>query len=277
MPTMNPVLPGVYCHGVAGDGGVVAVNGRTIAGPNAGGNPDMHGPLWFTSTEVLCKTYPPERLVAVDCWSGLQTVVLYTGPVSDFCGGGGRWAALGADGVVRLGDRTGVLFEYRGELAPMAFGPEGALAFRQWHRDGLILDGVGTLQPPHVRVEDVRGLAGGHWLYRTGRTVFVHGAQPVTLTLPFDFGWVCAVQLGSRWLLACQRYGMGVIAFYADAPSRGWVLGPDPCYRLDLGLLGSDLVRAVWAVVSRDHAGDLRVVDWALSDPMVEFDAPPDK
>jgi hypothetical protein len=271
MPTLNPSLAGVYAHGVAGDLGVVAVNGQTIAGPNAGGNPDMHGPSWFTSTEVLCKTYPPERLVAVDWQTGAQHV-LYEGAVSDFCGGGGMWSALGLDGVVRVGDRTGVLGEYRGEIAPIAFGPGRAFAYKTWHRDGLILDGA-EIVPANVRVEDVQVFGDGQVLYRIGRVVYGFGANPWNCSLPYDFGWVRGVQIGGRMLLACQRYGMGVIAFYADNPTLGYVLGPDPCYRLDIGLLGGGRARAVWSTVSRDHAEDIVVKDWSLSEPMVTFDS----
>jgi hypothetical protein len=273
VPTLNPSLPGVYAHGVAGDLGVVAVNGQTIAGPNAGGNPDMHGPSWFSATEVLCKTYPPERLVAVDWQTGAQTV-LYEGQVSDFCGGGGYWAALCLDGVVRIGDHTGVVSEDRDVFAPIAFGPDGTFASKRWHRDGLMLDGV-ELVPSHIRVEDVQVFDMDSALYRIGRTVHGYGLHGLTsLTLPFDFGWVRGVQIGARMLLACQRYGLGVIAFWADNPALGYVLGPDPCYRLDIGLLGGGRARAVWATVSRDHAEDIVVKDWSLSEPMVTFDQP---
>jgi hypothetical protein len=272
VPTLNPSLPGVYAHGVAGDGGLVAVNGQTIAGPNAGGNPDMHGPSWFSATEVLCKVYPPERLVAVDWQTGAQTV-LYEGAVSDFCGGGGYWTAICPDGVVRSGNRNGVVTERTGEYAPIAFGPDGSAAYKRWHLDGLVLDDV-ELVPSYIRVEDVQVFAAGRVLYRIGRTIHVHDQGPSELTLPFDFGWVRGVQIGARWLLACQRYGVGVIAFNADEPTRGWVLGPDPCYRLDIGMLGGGRVRAVWSRVSRDHAEDLVVKDWSLSEPMVTFDIP---
>jgi hypothetical protein len=266
MPTLNPSLPGIYAHGVAGDGGVVAVNGQTIAGPNAGGNPDMHGPSWFSATEVLCKTYPPEKLVAVDWQTGAQHV-LYEGQVSDFCGGGGRWAAICYDGAVRVGQRDGVEYEYRNQIAPIAFGPDGSFAFKEWHRDGLILDGE-ELVPPSVPVADVQVFRAGSVLYRIGRTIY-----PFNLTLGFDFGWVRGVQIGSRWLLACQRYDRGVVAFYADNPTLGYDLGPGPCYRLDIGLLGGGRARAVWSVVSRDHAEDVVVKDWSLSEPMVTFDS----
>jgi hypothetical protein len=266
MPTLNPSLPGVYAHGVAGDGGVVAANGQTIAGPNAGGNPDMHGPDWFSPTEVLCKTYPPEKLVAVDWQTGAQHV-LYAGQVSDFCGGGGRWAALCLDGVVRVGSRDGVEYEYRNQIAPIAFGPDGSFAFKEWHRDGLILDGE-ELVPPSVPVADVQVLRAGSVLYRIGRTIY-----PFNLTLGFDFGWVRGINIGTRYLIACQRYDRGVIAFYADNPTLGYDLGPGPCYRLDIGLLGGGRARAVWATVSRDHAEDLVVKDWSLAEPMVTFDS----
>jgi hypothetical protein len=271
MPNLNPNMPGVYAHGVAGDGGVVAVNGQTIAGPNAGGNPDMHGPDWFSATEVLCKTYPPERLVAVD-WQTQKQHVLYEGQVSDFCGGGGRWAALCLDGVVRVGNRDGVTAEHRGEWAPIAFGPDGTFASKEWHRDGLWLEDF-ELVPAHVRVEDVQVLARGMVLYRIGRTI--HGmAAPFGLTLPFDFGWLRGVKVANRWLLACQRYDRGVIAFYTDNPTLGYDLGPGPCYRLDIGLIGGGRARAVWSRVSRDHAEDIVVKDWSLSEPMVTFDIP---
>jgi hypothetical protein len=272
MPTLNPSLPGIYAHGVAGDGGLVAVNGQTIAGPNAGGNPDMHGPSWFSPTEVLCKTYPPERLVAVDWQTGAQHV-LYEGAVSDFCGGGGIWIALCLDGVVRIGSRDGVVSEHRNEFAPIAVGPDGIIAGKQWHRNGLVLDGL-ELVPPSVPVADVQVFGAGRVLYRIGRTVHIHGPQPVTLTLPFDFGWVRGVQIGARWLLACQRYDRGVIAFWSDNPTLGYDLGPGPCYRLDIGLIGGGRARAVWATVSRDHAEDIVVKDWSLSEPMVAFDQP---
>jgi hypothetical protein len=272
MPNLNPSLPGIYAHGVAGDGGVVAVNGQTIAGPNAGGNPDMHGPDWFSATEVLCKTYPPERLVAVDWQTGAQTV-LYEGPVSDFCGGGGYWAALCLDGVVRIGDHTGVVSEDRDVFAPIAFGPDGTFASKRWHRDGLMLDGV-ELVPSHIRVEDVQVFAMDRALYRIGRTVHGYGLPGFNnLTLGFDFGWVRGVQIGARMLLACQYYGWGVVAFYADDPTRGWSLGTDPCYRLDISLLGGGRARAVWSRVSRDHAEDIVVKDWSLAEPMVTFDS----
>ena len=286
MPNLNPALLGLYAHGVAGDGGVVAVSGQTIAGPNAGGHPDLHGPDWFTSTEVLCKTYPPERLVAVDWQSGAQHV-LYEGAVSDFCGGGGRWAALGYDGIVRVGTAARVTSEHRNEIAPIAFGADGAFACKKWHRDGLFLDGL-ELVPPDIRVEDVQVFDTSRCLYRVGRTVHGYGLQGlIGLALPFDFGWTRGIPIGARVLLACQRYGMGVIAFWADDPGRGWKLGPDPCYRLDIGLLGGGRVRAIWSRVSRDHVEDLYKVpgaveagvDWALSDPMVVFDEipiPPD-
>jgi hypothetical protein len=252
--------------------GVVAVNGQTIAGPNAGGNPDMHGPSWFSATEVLCKTYPPEKLVAVDWQTGAQTV-LYEGPVSDFCGGGGYWAALCLDGVVRIGDHTGVVSEDRDVFAPIAFGPDGTFASKRWHRDGLMLDGV-ELVPSHIRVEDVQVFAMDRALYRIGRTVHGYGLPGFNnLTLGFDFGWVRGVQIGARMLLACQYYGWGVVAFYADDPTRGWSLGTDPCYRLDIGLLGGGRARAVWSRVSRDHAEDIVVKDWSLSEPMVTFDS----
>jgi hypothetical protein len=231
MPNLNPHLPGVYAHGVAGDEGVVSVNGNRIAGwdetrrENAGGNPDMHGPSWFSATEVLCKIYPPERLVAVDWQTGHQHV-LYEGAVSDFCGGGGRWAALCLDGVVRVGSRDGVEYEYRNQIAPIAFGPDGSFAFKEWHRDGLILDGV-EIVPPHVRVEDVQVFGAVDVLYRIGRVVYGYGAHPWNCSLPFDFGWVRGVQIGARWLLSAgHRPARG------RQGTRGLVCRqPGPCRR----------------------------------------------
>src|SRR5688572_26448727 len=219
MPTMNPSLAGTFCHGVAGDGGIVGINRQRLVGPNAGGHPDLHGPDWFTADEVLCKTYPPERLIAVH--AGHWQTQLYSGPVSDFCGGGGRWAALCLDGVVRIGDSNGVTSEHRNEIAPIAFGPDGAFACKIWLRDGLFLEGV-ELVPSHTRVEDVQVFGVDSCLYRIGRTIRGYGLGGlVGLVLPFDFGWVRGVVVGERLLLALQRYGMGVVAFYADDPSRG--------------------------------------------------------
>jgi hypothetical protein len=281
----NPSTANLFVYGNGGDNHIVSVNKEHLYGPPAGGSGEL-GAQWLNGAEVGLKTYPPtDQLLAVS-WPSKSTRVLYEGEgFKDFTVGGNRWAVLTNSNVAII---DGV--QSQGIAFPWTFGTTGYLAYRVWHRDGLRVCRPGEipdvnrasdiLEPDHVRCEDPH-IYRHHIIWRVGQTVkYCRLLDNVRgeVHLSYPFGWVTAAEDGMRLLVQLHRYDLGLIAFYLDDPTHGWIIQRlslhDKCYRNDIALLNDGRARSVWSTLDGDQPGSIVAADpWLVSAPLL-FDVP---
>lgn len=281
MPRVDPAGRGDYAAGCAGDGSVVSVNDVAVLGPNAGGDPGSNGPDWLNPFEIVAQRYDADhapQLVAVQ-YRSQATRVLLDVAVTQFCAGGGRFAAicLGARVVLGVDDGTTTTLIADGLqlFAPMAFGPDGTLAYRVWDMDGLLLCPPDRAPDPskdlrlaadNVQTSDVQVFSPTQAIWREGDTIHAIGMTAPTVRLPGQIGWLRSVLHDGRWWMGYQSFSLARVVLHPFDSLLGYAWGAVNAFRLDVADVAGQL-RSVWSTVDGDQPGALAAVT-ATGDPV---------
>lgn len=268
MPELNPDLPGIYCAGNAGDGGVVSSNGqRIVLGPSAG---NAH---WLNAREIACQYYTgliAPNLVAVDVFSGAVRTLWLDG-VNKIVAGANHWFAVTM--------RTGVILDGLPVDYNVRAFAGNFMAWFPWNGTGLFIRNLSTSQD--VPLSTTLGPEDPIQLFPDGAVVWVEGGQvhsygipdfPQAVTVPGGFGWLKAVKIAGVWWLAYQSFDLASVVFHPATELVGYAWPAWNAYRLDVCLL--DRPRLVWSRGNADSPADIQVEDVDLSKPRVSLTTP---
>jgi hypothetical protein len=278
VPELHPSLPGVFCAGHAGDGGVVSTNAqRVVLGPSAG---NAH---WYRGSEIACQHYilnPADPLhpivtphvVAVDVFTGALTE-LWADGANKIVAGSGRWFAVTQTSGIRL-DGAVVDYNVRAFAGPY-------MAWFPWDGTGLILRDAGghdvTLSTTLGPEEPIQLFDDGGVIWAEGGAVHSYAipdfpTSPVVV--PGGFGWLKAVRIAGTWWLAYQSYALAAVVVHPAIERVGYRYPAPTAFFLDAALLAGR-PRVVWSTGAAEAPGEIVVTDVDLSQPRVALDVPP--
>jgi hypothetical protein len=249
--------------GMHGDGGIVAVNGRPLLGPSAGGS------MWYRDDTVITQHYGPvsPRVVIVGVNGAAQ--VIHVGASKERIAGGGRYAIGFSDGSYSL-DGTLV----KDGTYPFAFGPDGAFAAKASPSGGLLLDGV-KLTDADVPPSDVTVFGKRRCLWREGFTARIYwdGGYVQASTLPV-FWWLSGYLVeGSMWVVYHDDRGRVVTHPWDDI--RGYVVGTlqpgDKGFWFVDGHYATGKIVIGWSATESEMPSDLRGGAVETSTPRVDL------
>jgi hypothetical protein len=278
MPELHPSLPGVFCAGHAGDGGVVSTNAqRVVLGPSAG---NAH---WYRGSEIACQHYIPNpadplhpivkpHVVAVDVLTGALTE-LWADGANKIVAGAGRWFAVTQTSGIRL-DGAVVDYNVRAFAGPY-------VAWFPWDGTGLILRDAGgnevTLSTTLGPEEPIQLFDDGGVIWAEGGAVHSYAipdfpTSPVVV--PGGFGWLKAVRIAGTWWLAYQSYALAAVVVHPAIEPVGYRYPAPAAFFLDAALLAGR-PRVVWSTGAAEAPGEIVVTDVDLSQPRVALEVPP--
>jgi hypothetical protein len=263
----NPFLPGVYCAGNAGDGGVVSTNGgRVVLGPNAG---NAH---WLNASEIVCQHYTATQsphLVAVGFMSGGAWRELLPGGVNKIVAGFGHWFAASIPNGPMLDGQPVPSMNVR------AFGPNGQIAWFPWNRTGLIYRdaaGVDHQLSTALGPEDPVKMIGDGivwaeaWQFRAWNLPGFP-AQPVFI--PGGMGCANALLIAGVWWLIYHSYPLAAVVMHPATELRGYQWPAWNAYRLDATLVGNTEPHLGWSTLDSDDPAHIQIEIVDLSRPRV--------
>jgi hypothetical protein len=264
MPEFSLSLPGVFCAGNAGDGGVVSTNdGKVVLGPNAGNAHFLNG------VEFVCQSYGPHppKLVAVNVLTGASRDLLLDG-VNKIVAGADHWFAVTMHNGVLLDGRP-VTFSVRAFAGPY-------MAWFPWDGTGLIHrgpDGDVTLSTTLGPEDPIQLFPDGGVVWAEGGKVHSYGipdfpAAPVVLD--GGFGWVKAFRVGSVWWLAYQSYALESVVAHPATELIGYLWPAPKAFRLDATMIAGR-PRLIWSRSDADAPADIELRDIDLSAPRVDL------